>query len=912
MQDFMRVPLPKRDELWPLLAEEEERAAKEQQRVAKQDSRRTKKTPVPPRRQRLRGDPPPNNDRSPSPELDKPPTAVKNKTKTKSRSRAATTVYKDDVPPPEESADSEADDDFAETRRKKDRDFERRRKNHPSLTRTESDDEQETQDFEREVGADGEDDAANRPRPRTRGRSKGKGKAKQSTPPADDEDNDDPDDDAGADTHRAGPLSNEAKEQAQKLLTDYNDALAALARAHGKDVNVLQRYLGMSSKQLRKKVPWNGFQGFLTAPDGRDMHKPEEMDPSAWTTYTADLWKKELRSVGLDPAAKPDAATIFAAMPWLKTWMDKNRAEVVDFRVEVGAFPADVNKFATSLSKLCAQGYEQLGGHAFGQIIDTGNGNNAFFGGSEAVSRLRQQDATYSKKVLKEYEHKLGLIASRIQREAAGDDVVDDDTPLTRWVSDKERWDRDHGRGFVKDRLIAGQVAIEQARGTYNPDDDYPMHWSWADHAFERHMAIVNWPDSMARRFPGNGFTQTSLSNSDLQLIVPGLERAMGNVKWANKAVAAPSKTVSVVEWSQDDKDRDVADQGEVPLVTTVTGIVLLKVSDSKKFIKQTGGKVTKKRRERARSPSNDGDDDTAVPPPKPKKSVKSKSSHSRPPPPSPPPSPSPPPPPPPARHPRAPSRVAPEAGPSSLPPHQGQYYPPPGAPPPQSMPHQPYPYYPGPQQPYIDPRYSWAGPPSFPPYQTYPQQFHPGPPAPQFPPPQFPPVTHQQQFPPAAPHQQYPQRQFPPSDYRSRDEPVAGPSGQKRKFKQEEKLDEEEEAQLETQPVVKKPRTKTDPDRRRNGDFTSAEKERLRAVATQALSAVQVRVRFDKDIYSSEMEGKLVKCTPEELTAVDTRIELWDPAELTWKQQGLPPDHHFVADESFVDVFTRECRHLQ
>jgi hypothetical protein len=79
------------------------------------------------------------------------------------------------------------------------------------------------------------------------------------------------------------------------------------------------------------------------------------------------------------------------------------------------------------------------------------------------------------------------------------------------------------------------------------------MSWTWADHAFAKQLRIENWPDSMAAdgRFPKQGFQQTAFSTSDLKEIIPPLEKAQGNPKYADDSRVKVEKCLRVVEWTE-------------------------------------------------------------------------------------------------------------------------------------------------------------------------------------------------------------------------------------------------------------------------------------------------------------------------------------------------------------------------
>lgn len=142
----------------------------------------------------------------------------------------------------------------------------------------------------------------------------------------------------------------------------------------------------------------------------------------------------------------------------------------------------------------------------------------------------------------------------------------------------------------------------------------YTMRWNWADHAFTNMFRIENWPDTMTadKQYPGKNFSQNGFTRTQLrQDILPAMEKALGNPEYANDDKVS-DKWLRVVGWTEgtwwtpltrpllnsclEEQELSPDEQGDIPLVVTVTGKVLLKLLDSAKFIKQTKPKQKAKR----------------------------------------------------------------------------------------------------------------------------------------------------------------------------------------------------------------------------------------------------------------------------------------------------------------------------
>ncbi|KAJ6524986.1 hypothetical protein B0H19DRAFT_1276342 [Mycena capillaripes] len=421
---------------------------------------------------------------------------------------------------------------------------------------TEDEDDEETQEFFEGV-KNGEIprkvDASHNASAKTKRKSGGKGKAKEGDVPEGGTD----------DARRAGPLPNECKAEADAVSTGFRQEIIDLGRKYGKDPQTIHRYLGTVIKLHRELSSWNTYQSWITADDGGRQTKPEDLPASEWTKYVSAEYEKALTAARLP--TKPTSEAVFAAIPDLKQWSDERRAA-------------------------CTLAYDECGLQGFGYLIDTVDHRSVAFNGSEA---LRGLDTIRRRRYEDMKTGSRRMIEAQVKKEGADLANGEADGPLpSEWVSDG--WDRDKGRAFVKQCLVADQVAIEVGRGDIEQNsaeaDKYQMSWTWADHGFTKQMRILGWPDKMAAegRFPKQSFAQTTFSNPELKAIIPGLEKARGNPKYADDAKVDVDNRLRVVEWTEEEQELPVKEQGGVSLVVAVSGAVLVKVSNSRKWVVQS------------------------------------------------------------------------------------------------------------------------------------------------------------------------------------------------------------------------------------------------------------------------------------------------------------------------------------
>ncbi|KAJ6606680.1 hypothetical protein DFH09DRAFT_1299890 [Mycena vulgaris] len=434
-----------------------------------------------------------------------------------------------------------------------------------------------------------------------RGGKNGKGKEKE-------KESGDNDEDSGK-THCSGPLSAATKEAADALAQAFHSGIEDLARESGKSAQTIHRSLGTLLQPQRRPSAWNVFQRWYNHPDGCDAKKPDDMSKVEWGRQTAEQYKTKFLS-GLDGEATSDR--VFAHMPWLHAWVDEQRDAAIKYRIDQGAFGGDINKVATMVTKLLTLANAELGVHRFGFLVDTKDSKSCAFTGSDVVTELGKQGGLYTKKILKEYENKIGFMESQMcQRgkssgvsapppSVGGDSATEDggDSPVSGswvWLSFEKKFRRDVARSFVKDSLVVDQVQILLRRGDITEKDahTYHMHWTWADHAWANQFRIVGWLDMMtgAGQYPQKNFTQTTFSTEQLRLILPPMEKVLGCPELLQNAKVDTSKRLRVVEWTEEEKNLPLPEQYDVPLVTTVNGSVLLKVAGSRKYVIASGYK---------------------------------------------------------------------------------------------------------------------------------------------------------------------------------------------------------------------------------------------------------------------------------------------------------------------------------
>ncbi|KAJ7614812.1 hypothetical protein FB45DRAFT_873680 [Roridomyces roridus] len=387
---------------------------------------------------------------------------------------------------------------------------------------------------------------------------------------------------------RPGPLNAACKAELEDLQSAFDEGIKAVAKKYGKSVHTLHKHLHLSTTSFRKPSGWNVFQPWYTAADG-GANSAEGVPSDEWSRKVGEAWKAAKLEAKL--GAKPSLEECFKAMPWLEEWNKTHKAAIIDFRVDQGAFPADINKVVDTITKMAVEVLQ-----------------------SRADLNWEKQMTLTSAKVtvIQDKLDKQGTIAE--------DEDLDQTKPEDKYPSmmvgltgDKLR---DKFRKYVQTRLVSYLRAIMKARGCDETEiSKAQMRWTltgWADLAYKYQLRLENYPDEVVAQFHKG---DKAFSAPVLATVIGRMEKAQGCPAHKKDKSINVDLALRIVPWTQEEEEMLPEQQAEITVLKTVGGHVALKVANSAAYVsggekkKKTKSKKAKGKRSAAAGESDDESD---------------------------------------------------------------------------------------------------------------------------------------------------------------------------------------------------------------------------------------------------------------------------------------------------------------
>ncbi|KAJ6487510.1 hypothetical protein DFH09DRAFT_1339386 [Mycena vulgaris] len=554
----------------------------------------------------------------------------------------------------EERLESDGDateDDYEEAANKKERELINERERFSGskhLRLQEEEDAEEDAEFEAEAMEDPEVGG------RRRGNSKGKSKAKEDAPPAEqgrkgkakehgrpesekekskskptagassaqtrikkkqtpvaaaDADADDTDEDEAGGRHKAGPIDKESQALLFGWQEDLEAKVEALATKLKKPSSLLWSLIDGSHKDVRSTSAWNMFQSWLytPAPEGGGQVHDKAVTKEERGRLDRAEYDKLLED--LTPEDRKKTSVVLEHVPWLAEWHEHLEERVRQGRLADGGMTREMAKLGRVCASLSSRAWKELNVHLVGYIISTAGGSKSF-GASEAYQLFRKRHQGQTTRTLKEYESNLHVLEMEIagataaavlktkqQREMA--------FPSASGLTGNAL--RDAERKFIRDAMAADIVTIQVERGLLTPEEAASstqlMHWgTWGNFAFTNQLRIENWDDEMAARkhFPKSGFAVTAFAEKDLDRVKHALEVRHGRPPADDEDAEIAEKALRIVSWTDDEIEMSLTEQGDIPLITTTSGIILRYADECTKYQTQVSGPKQKQKKQNA------------------------------------------------------------------------------------------------------------------------------------------------------------------------------------------------------------------------------------------------------------------------------------------------------------------------
>ncbi|KAG1744523.1 uncharacterized protein EDB91DRAFT_1246650 [Suillus paluster] len=418
-------------------------------------------------------------------------------------------------------------------------------------------------------------------------------------------DEEDPSEDEDGITHKSGRLSKEGVLKAEEFGKRVMAEATAIGKEFGKHRRVILIEVGLATKATRKESPWNQHQAWFRTL----LHPSKELNLASWKVkqkahYYTHLYK--------DPDHEP---------LWnkIRRHWDSVVASPEDLssRESSSLMTAVHEVFAKSASYwYCTHGIHIAGITIYPGDEESGHQASGLFAGSNMVKALIDARQVDVKRLIDEFTTILKYNdLEAAQAEGKGFSflpppvAVPNATLLQNGQSDRDR-----------NRMVAPPIISEAFVAAGHPFKTSNSRWTkMLDILYYMQLCIHNWPAGVPP--PGHDFDLKSLSanedEDDAEKAVStkrkGKSKSNENRRTWGTVVEEPDVVLSIEDWSPLQRADLAGYCGEVnliPLVIAMDGIILCRLQDSEKFIKDLPPHVARKMSTTVReeSPNSDAD----------------------------------------------------------------------------------------------------------------------------------------------------------------------------------------------------------------------------------------------------------------------------------------------------------------
>ncbi|KAJ7450640.1 hypothetical protein FB451DRAFT_1410328 [Mycena latifolia] len=414
----------------------------------------------------------------------------------------------------------------------------------------------------------------------------GKGKAgdqRREVPDAVASTDEEPDGDDDDEQHE----DDDAAQGSQRAVAAHDTFLAtikSLAEECGKSPNTLHQLAGSVIKTSRGSSPWNVWQSWYA-----EKHPKPGMPSKEFNRLSRTAFKERC---GLDPDEMSDAARIWEAMPWLRTWHEELITTATLQWRDKGKFKGKVQQAMEPIVQQARGIHDTLGVHVWGYVIDTKGGQASFMWGG-----------------ILDFEHVLGMIEIN---KRGGPDGGGMNLLPAEFLQKANENQRDSARRLFV-RIMGKQTftACAAAGSTVaTKADTFKMQWGpkFLDLAFENKFKLVNYPTVLADEgwIISGTFPVKKIMIGQYKTFMPAMEKAEKAKGLANDEDEDSDEAMAIMAWDEEEMALSLDDQREIALVVGSDGTALKRVKHSTAYATSLASeRQPKKKAKKARSPSH-------------------------------------------------------------------------------------------------------------------------------------------------------------------------------------------------------------------------------------------------------------------------------------------------------------------
>ncbi|KAJ7937707.1 hypothetical protein B0H13DRAFT_2302534 [Mycena leptocephala] len=306
---------------------------------------------------------------------------------------------------------------------------------------------------------------------------------------------------------------------------------------------------------------------------------------------------------------------VLERLPWLHNWWKELNANHVENLRAKGQYKVQAKKAAEPLIQMAKQLSNTWGIHIFAVAIDPRGGDSFAFAGSREMEQVHLADGSSITGFMGDLETKIRVLQMEERGEDASRLYVPRPSRNSNQTTKKGKRDvyRSSFGTIMGDRL--SEICFKTGLLTAEQVKTATMVWNekFLDLAFRGKFRIINYPvalENIGQVTGAEQFNTKAPNAKEYDSFMPALERA---AKKGTDEDPEGKPVIRIVPWEPAERDQQLEDQEEVPLVVSTDGRTLRLVRHSPVY----GAAVADAARRRAQRRADKRKAEGTAPPPR-------------------------------------------------------------------------------------------------------------------------------------------------------------------------------------------------------------------------------------------------------------------------------------------------------
>ncbi|TFK59836.1 hypothetical protein BDN72DRAFT_905492 [Pluteus cervinus] len=374
--------------------------------------------------------------------------------------------------------------------------------------------------------------------------------------------------------YKAGPLSDTAKEVADKIYKACIDGLEELARQEGKSVKSIYQHVGLNTVSPRNRNNWNIYLMHLRANHGERF---KHLNRVEWTKAAQQRYKKFLAKADAGEDREKAFAPIIA-------WYNNRLASYVIHQNRDGKMGKLTKRLLKPFIDLAVKVYQSTGIEVFGYAVNPerdskGGTSSVSWGGTPGFLDVRNENEPNIIKTLQDLEtmfhmRKINQVSNSLKQ------------PLisVEWAQKNNESVRDRDSRVLKEYMRKDTVMI-LVQGSDGSLDErakaLKSRFPWSgllDFTYRKHVRLVGWPA---------GYTDNTFQ---IEKLPAKIRRELAQRrKDYEDGKCDETGVLRVVPWTAEEvllSEQDLGAASTIPLIQDILGTDLRFTKHSEAYLK--------------------------------------------------------------------------------------------------------------------------------------------------------------------------------------------------------------------------------------------------------------------------------------------------------------------------------------